>query len=90
MKTKRSLSEIYSFPGFQARAKFKKGILGDQKARVIALVRRQKKRSVQVAEKPPTVITINVIIALGILTAAICEFTWNLNTAGLIVKDVRP
>ena len=38
MKTKKSLSEIYSFPGFQARAKFKKGVLGDSKARVIALV----------------------------------------------------
>ncbi len=90
MKTKRSLSEVYSFPGFQARAKFKKGILGDPKARVITLVRRQKKRFVQVAEEPPIVITINVITALGILPAVICGFTWNLNIAGLIAKDVRP
>ena len=43
MKTKKSLSEIYSFPGFRARVKFKKGILGDQKARVLDLIRRQKK-----------------------------------------------
>lgn len=89
MKTKKSLSEIYSFPGFQAQAKFKKGILGDSRARVIALVRRQKKRFVRIAAKPPRVITINAVTALETLIAAICGFTWNLNTAELIAKDVR-
>jgi hypothetical protein len=42
MKTKKSFSEIYSFPGFRARSTFKKGILGDPKARVVKLERRQK------------------------------------------------
>lgn len=90
MKIKKSLSEIYSFPGFQARAKFKKGILGDPKARVIALVRRQKKRFVQIAVNLPKVIMINVFIVLEILIAVICGFIWNLNTAESTAKVVRP
>lgn len=90
MKTKKSLSEIYSFPGFQARAKFKKGILGDPKARVISLVRRQKKQFVQVAVRSPKVITINAFTALEILVAEICGFTWNLSTADSIAKVAKP
>ena len=90
MKTKKSLSEIYSFPGFRARAKFKKGILGDSRARVIALIRRQKKRFVRVAVRPPKAIMINAFTVLEILIAAICEFIWNLNTAESIAKDVSP
>jgi len=90
MKTKKSLSEIYSFPGFQARAKFKKGILGDPKARVVALVRRQKKLFVRVATRPPKVITINAFTALEILIAGICGFTWNLSTAESVAKAARP
>ena len=90
MKTKKSLSEIYSFPGFQARTKFKKGVLGDSKARVIALVRRQKKRFVQIAVSLPKVIMISVFTVLEILIAVICEFTWNLNTAESTAKVVRP
>jgi len=90
MKTKKSLSEIYSFPGFQARAKFKKGVLGDSKARVIALVRRQKKRFVQIAVSLPKVIMISGFTVLEILIAVICEFTGNLNTAGSTAKVVRP
>ena len=90
MKTKKSLSEIYSFPGFRARAKFKKGILGDSRARVVALVRRQKKRFVRVAVRHPRAIMITAFTVLEILIAAICEFTWNLNTAESIAKDVSP
>jgi hypothetical protein len=89
MKTKKSLSAIYSFPGFRARAKFKKGILGDSRARVVALVRRQKKQFVQVAAKLPRATMINAFTVLEILIVAICGFTWNLNTAELIAKDVR-
>ena len=90
MKTKKSLSEIYSFPGFRARVKFKKGVLGDPKARVLDLVRRQKKRFVQVAARIPRVITINAFTALEISTAGICGFTWSLNTAESTAKAARP
>lgn len=90
MKIKKSLSEIYSFPGFQARTKFKKGILGDPKARVLELFRRQKKRFVRIAVRLPRVITISVFTALEILIAGICGYTWNLNTAESTAKTVRP
>jgi hypothetical protein len=90
MITKKSFSEIYSFPGFRARSKFKKGILGDPKARVVELVRRQKKQFVQPAGRLPEVITISGHIVSEILIAVICEFIWNSNTAGLNVHIARP
>jgi len=89
MKTKKSLAEIYSFPGFKAQSKFKKGILGDSHARILGLVRRQKKRFVRRVVNLQKVIMINASIALEILVAETCGFIWNLNTAGLIVKDVN-
>jgi hypothetical protein len=49
MKTKTMLTQVYSFPGFRALARFKCGVFQDSTARVIELVRRQKKRFVQVA-----------------------------------------
>ena len=45
MKTKTCFRALYSFPGFQALARFKSGVTGDPHARVVALVRRQKKMS---------------------------------------------
>jgi hypothetical protein len=45
MKTKTSFRALYSFPGFRARARFKRGVMGDQVARVVKLERRQKKVS---------------------------------------------
>ena len=47
MKTCTTLSELYSHPGFRARSKLT-GIYGDPYARVIRLVRRQKKQFAQV------------------------------------------
>jgi hypothetical protein len=52
MKTKTSFRDLYSFPGFRARARFKCGVKGDPKARVVQLVRRQKKRSALAAAEP--------------------------------------
>ena len=90
MKTKKSFSEIYSFLGFRARTKFKKGILGDSKARVVELVRRQKKRFVRVAARLPRVITTNAFTVLEILIAEICGFTWSLSTAESTAKVAKP
>jgi hypothetical protein len=90
MKTKKSFSEIYSFPGFRARAKFKQGILGDPKARVVELVRRQKKRFVQPVVNLPEVTTINVSTGSEISPAGICGFIWNLSTAELTANIARP
>jgi len=46
MKTKKTLAELYSFPGFRASSRLT-GVLGDPVARVITLTRRQKKQSVR-------------------------------------------
>jgi len=90
MKTKKSFSEIYSFPGFRARAKFKKGILGDPKARIVELVRRQKKRFVQPAANHPEVSTINVSTRSEISPVGISGSIWNLHTAELTANIARP
>lgn len=90
MKTKKSFSEIYSFPGFRAKAKFKKGILGDPKARIVELVRRQKKRFVHPVVKLPEVIMTNVSTRFEISPVVTCGFIWNLSTAGSTVNIARP
>ena len=90
MKTKKSFSEIYSFPGFRARAKFKKGILGDPKARIVELARRQKKRFVQLAASHPEATTINVSTGSEISPVVTCGSIWNLNTAELTANTARP
>ncbi len=90
MKTKKSFSEIYSFPGFRAQAKFKKGILGDPKARVVELVRRQKKRFVQPAKNLPEVIMINAPTGSEISPVETCGFIWSLITVELTANIARP
>ena len=55
MKTKTCFRALYSFPGFQARARFKSGVKGDPHARVVALVRRQKKHLLRVRTAMPRV-----------------------------------
>lgn len=90
MKTKKTFTEIYSFPGFRAKAKFKKGILGDPKARIVELVRRQKKRFVQAAVNLPEVFMINVFTGSEISPVVTCGFIWNFHTAGLTVNIAKP
>ena len=89
MKIKKCFSEIYSLSGFRARSKFKKGIPGDSKARVVELVRRQKKRFVQAAVSHPGITTINVFTELEIWPAGICGFTWNSSTAESTVNIAK-
>ena len=47
-KRQRRLQDAYAFPGFRPQTKVR-GLFGDVKARVIALIRRSKKRSAAVA-----------------------------------------
>ena len=76
MKTKTSLRSLYSFPGFQARSRFKSGVKGDPKARVIELVRRQKKAfAPAVAGRSPFSTTAGPTASV-IWTAGTCESSW--------------
>lgn len=90
MKTKTSFSQLYSFPGFRARARFKGGVLGDPGARVVCLVRRQKKRCVQPVGRPPAAFTITGSTGYGIWTPGRCGSIWSLNTGAWTAAGAKP
>ena len=82
MKTKTCFRALYSFPGFQAHARFKSGVKGDPHARVVALVRRQKKASaLGVGGDPPRSTTAG-STASAIWTAAVPGSTWTSSIDG--------
>ena len=87
MKTKTSLNALYSFPGFRARSKLK-GILGDSPARIVTLVRRQKKRCAAHAAAPYAVSTTGASIGFAIRTRVVRGSTWNSSIAGWNVGAV--
>lgn len=78
MKTKRTFAELYSFPGFRAKAKFK-GVFGDPHARIVELRRVQKKRHAPSAGGVGGAFTITEYTEYATGTAAGCESTWNSN-----------
>jgi hypothetical protein len=87
MKTKRMFAELYSFPGFRAKAKFK-GVFGDPHARIVDLRRVQKKRHALSAGGVRGAFTIAESTKYAIWTAAGCESTWNSNIAESIAGRV--
>lgn len=89
MKTNRSFRELYSFPGFRARARFKSGVFQDPKARVVELVRRQKKRCVQAVGRAVEATTTRRRTGCEMWTLVERQSTWNSNTAGLIAASAR-
>jgi hypothetical protein len=89
MKTKTSFHSLYSFPGFRARSRFKSGVFQDPKARVVELVRRQKKQSVQYAAHRHEFITINGFTESGMWMPAACASIWNSSTGGFIAGRVE-
>ncbi len=90
MKTKRTFKELYSFPGFRAKARFKSGILGDPMARVVELERRQKKVYVPDAGRQRQAFMTGASIGYGMRTVAVCACTLSLITGALIVRSVMP
>lgn len=90
MKTKTSFSQLYSFPGFRARPRFKRGVFQDPKARVVELVRRQKKRSVRVAGNLHEAFTIIGSIGSAIWMPAAIESIWTLSTGAWTAESARP
>jgi hypothetical protein len=89
MKTKTTLSDLYSFPGFRALSKLK-GILGDSPARVITLRRRQKKRHALHVAIAKEAVTIRVFTGCGTWIAAEPQFTWSSSTVGFFAAIARP
>jgi hypothetical protein len=89
MKTKKTLAACYSFPGFRAGSRLT-GVLGDPVARVITLVRRQKKSFVGCAARTIVDFMTGDAIGFGIWMPAGCGSTWILSTAGSGVVGAAP
>ena len=89
MKTKTSLRDIYSFPGFRARATLRPHD-GDPEGFVVKLERRQKKRSVQAAAKRHPVFGIEELMWSGIWMPGPPAFILGSSIAGLPARIVKP
>jgi hypothetical protein len=87
MKKTRRLVDEYQYPGFRPSSKIK-GVYGDSNAVMIRLVRRQKKRHVDVAERVRA--TFMIIKPRGFETCpvAISGFIWPWRFGGWIAGSV--
>lgn len=86
MKIKTTFSQVYSFPGFRARTRFKSGVKGDSNARVVELARHQKKRFVPYVEQYLGVFTTTEHTGFGTYLAVECESTLNSSIGEFIVQ----
>jgi len=84
MKKNKKLLDEYRFPGFRPLAVVK-GKFGDNKARIVQLVRRQKKLFAGVVELFIAVSMIAERKLPEICLVATLEFMWSLNRAGSTV-----
>jgi hypothetical protein len=89
MATKTTLKELYSFPGFRARATLKPHAT-DPEGRIVTLERRQKKRFVPAAAKRYAAFGIAELTWCGIWMPEQPASTLRLNTAGCTARTVRP
>ena len=85
-KPKRLLDE-YQFPGFRPIAKIK-GKFGDSQARIIPLVRRQKKRYVVIVERAISIIMTVKRVGFEIYRVVQSEFIWKWTYAASTVISV--
>jgi len=89
MATKTTPKELYSFPGFRARATLKPHA-ADPDGRIVTLERRQKKRFVPAAAPRCAAFGIAEPTWCGIWMPGQRVSTLRLNTAGYIARTVRP
>src|SRR4029078_6167774 len=87
IKRTRRLWDTYAFEGFRPSSSVR-GVFGDPKARVIALVRRSKKLYVAAAGKYSKAGTTVESARFEICHAAIRECTWSSRCAGSFVEAV--
>jgi hypothetical protein len=87
IKRTRRLWDTYAFEGFRPSSSVR-GVFGDPKARVIALVRRSKKLYVAAAGKYNKAGTTVESARFEICHAAIRECTWSSRCAGSFVEAV--
>lgn len=89
MKTIKTLRDIYSFPGFRARAMLKSHPQ-DPDGRIVSLVRRQKKQSASVAAAQYQAFGTGELTWYATWMPVQPAYTLNLSTAGLPARNVKP
>ena len=89
MKTCKTLSELYSHSGFRARSRLT-GVYGDPYARVIKLVRRQKKPFAQFVIHHRKYTTTAKSNGQETFPAVHSGYTLSLNTAVYFARNVMP
>ena len=87
MRKKRQLRDEYRFPGFYPKSEVQ-GIFGDPKARVVTLIRRQKKQSA-VVERVTGASTIERAVVFGICPAEAHESIWGWRFGGFPAGGAR-
>ena len=89
MKTRKSFRDLYSFPGFRARATLRPHP-EDSGGYIVTLERRQKKRSVPDAARSYPVSEIDAPIGCETSMPDHLAFTLNSSTGGFPVRTVKP
>ena len=89
MKTRKYFRDLYSFPGFRARATLRPHP-EDSGGCIVTLERRQKKRSVPDAARSYPALESAALIGYETLMLERPAFTFNLSTGGFPARVVRP
>ena len=89
MKTIKTLRDVYSFPGFRARAMLKSHPQ-DPDGRIVRLVRYQKKQSAPVAAGQYQASVTDELTWFATWMPVQPAYTLNSSTAGLRARSVKP
>jgi hypothetical protein len=89
MKTIKTFRDLYSFPGFRARATLKPHTK-DPEGRIVRLERRQKKQSAPFVAGRYQAFGTDGLTWCGIWMLVQSAYTLNLNTVGLPARSVKP
>ena len=89
METRKTLRDIYSFPGFRARATLKPHPK-DPQGRIVRLERRQKKQSARVAVQPYQAFETDALTWFVIWMPVQPGYTSNSNIVGLPARSAKP
>lgn len=89
MKKPRSIRELFSFPGFVAKAKLQ-GVLGDRFARVVVLQRRKKQRYALAVDTDAEVDTTNARVECETFLSQVGASTLSLSAGGYTAPGAEP
>lgn len=88
MKRIRTLSALFSFPGFRARSRLQ-GIFGDPRARLVTLVQRKKRACARAVGGGTAPSTTARCAGCGIAMLRAGAFIWHSSNGGWLARAVR-